>query len=360
MNSLLEHVWDLWETISSKKCKIERNKAERDTLLPMFHSKYVPKRIYREIETKTLYEKGDLISFQDEQNFISLFGNEKDRKIVRKNIKIVQLLIYLLHKLSGITFTNHICIYLTPYKKVLPKKNEDYILSAEHVNSGLTTYRVNERENHIIIYRKEEWLKVLIHELLHAYRVDILAHNNKSILRSIFPIKSELNYNEAYTECWAIILHCLLHSYVVSESYEMFCNMFHENIEMELSFSMMQANKVLHHMYLHYNALIIEHKHDVNISMIRNLYFKEDTNVFSYYILKLVLLFFYDEFIVFCGKKNRSYVYLTSPRDLLKFIEARYKNAIFIDSIYDYSLSSNKHKDDRTLRMSLLKIIDLN
>jgi hypothetical protein len=354
MNSLLQHVWDTWETMSSKKCKIERNKAKRDTLLPMFRSKNLSKCIYQELKTKTLYERGDYISFHDEQNFISLFGEEEDRKIVRKKIKIVHLLIYLLHKLSGVTFTNHICIYLTPFKKVLPKKNKDYVLGVEHVNSGMTRYRRNEKDNYIIVYRKEEWLKVLIHELLHAYRVDILARDNKSKLKSL------MNYKEAYTECWAIILHCLLHSYMVSETYEMFCNMFHENIEMELSFSMTQADKVLHHMYLHYNALNIEHKPDVNISMIRNLYFKEDTNVFPYYILKLVLLFFYDEFIVFCGKKNKDYVYLTSPKDLLKFIEMRYKNVIFMDTIYNLPSSSRTDKDVSTLRMSLLKIIDLN
>ena len=248
---------------------------------------------------------------------------------------------------------------MTPFKKELPNRDEDYILGVQHVNSGMTTYRRNERENHIIVYRKEEWLKVLIHELLHAYRVDILAHNNKSILKSIFPIKSELNYNEAYTECWAIILHCLLDAYIKCDTYEKFRNMFHENIELEICFSMKQANKVLHHMYLHYNALITEHKHDINISMIRNLYFKEDTNIFSYYVLKVVLLFFYDEFIGFCGKYNMNYVYLQSAKRLLKFIEARYKNPIFIDSVYDYSMYHKGNKDDRTLRMSILKIIEL-
>lgn len=356
MNQLLQQVWDTWETMSSNKCEIKRNITEREM---MFHSRYVPKSIHQEIKTNKVYEKGDLLSFHDEQNYISLFGKEEDRKIVRKMIHVVHLLIYLLHQLSGVTFTNHIFIYLTPFKKTLPEKNDDYVLGVEHVNSGMTKYKTHEKENYIIVYRKEEWLKVLIHELLHAYRIDVKTQCNtsKSIMKSLFPIKSEMNYNEAYTECWAIILHCLLHSYIASETYEKYCDMFHGNVEIELSFSMKQANKVLHHMYLHYNALITEHKHDVNISMIRNLYFKEDTNVFSYYILKLVLLFFYDEFIVFCGKKNTSYLYLTSPNDLLRFVETRYKNAIFIDTLYDLPMSS---KNDRTLRMSLLKIIDLN
>ena len=303
MNSFLEHIWDTWETMSSIK-KIERNNAKRKTSI--FRSKYVPKHILQEINTNKLYEKGDLITFNNEQNFISLFGKESDRNMIRKNVKVIQLIIYFLHKCSGETFTNNIYIYLTPFKKVLPKDNEDYMLTTEHINSGMTTYRIHERENHIIVYRKEEWLKVLIHELLHAYRVDIMAHENKSILKCLFPINSELNYNEAYTECWAIILHSVLHAYINSKTYNSFRDMFHGNIEIELSFSMVQANKVLHHMYLHYNALITEHKHDVNISMIRNLYFKEDTNVFSYYVLKCVLLYQSDAFLKWCFENNRS------------------------------------------------------
>ena len=61
---------------------------------------------------------------------------------------------------------------------------------------------------------------------------------------------------------------------------------------MEIVFSMVQANKLLKHMYTHYNALIQEHKHDVNMNMMRDLYYNEDTNIYSHYVLKIVHLFF--------------------------------------------------------------------
>ena len=53
--------------------------------------------------------------------------------------------------------------------KILPVANK--ILSAVNVNSGYTSFYNDLRE--IVIYRKEEWFKVLIHELMHYYDYDI-------------------------------------------------------------------------------------------------------------------------------------------------------------------------------------------
>ena len=67
----------------------------------------------------------------------------------------------------------------------------------------------------LLIYRKEEWFKVLIHELFHVLGLDfsvINYDNNKEILRKHFNnINSDLLISEAYCELWATILNsCFL------------------------------------------------------------------------------------------------------------------------------------------------------
>ena len=61
-----------------------------------------------------------------------------------------------------------IYIYLTPFKKVLNKS--DTVIGVKNVNSGVTYSCID--NNEICIYRKEEFLKVLFHELIHSMGLD--------------------------------------------------------------------------------------------------------------------------------------------------------------------------------------------
>ena len=80
-------------------------------------------------------------------------------------------------------------IYLTKFKKKLPKNKTD-IISALNVNSGVTIYYNNFRE--IVIYREEELIKVLFHELIHYYDFDIKSTidvtTNKLFINKCFTI----------------------------------------------------------------------------------------------------------------------------------------------------------------------------
>ena len=63
-------------------------------------------------------------------------------------------------------------------------KNEDKsMLSSYHVNTGYTQHSlINSNYKDIIIFRKEEWFKVFIHECIHAYNLDF----NMALLKSIY------------------------------------------------------------------------------------------------------------------------------------------------------------------------------
>ena len=107
--------------------------------------------------------------------------------------------------------------YLTPFEKTLPECSIT-LIGPEHINSGVA-YACSEN-GEIMIFRKEEWFKVFIHETCHTYGLDFSTMSqellNKNI-KKIFPVESEVNLFEAYTECWARIINSLFISYYTLE-----------------------------------------------------------------------------------------------------------------------------------------------
>lgn len=85
-----------------------------------------------------------------------------------------------------------IWIYPSDYKKQLPKNK---VITPDDINSGSTTTYLGKNENGIIyIWRKEEILKVLIHELIHSFNID----------------KNDPSPKEAYVELRALEANIIL------------------------------------------------------------------------------------------------------------------------------------------------------
>ena len=95
-------------------------------------------------------------------------------------------------------------IYFIKYNKIL-KKN----LIFDDINSGITI------KNDIIIFKEEEYKKVLIHELIHFYNKDLkklYKYNNKNIkiISDINFLDNTININESYVECITFIIYLIL------------------------------------------------------------------------------------------------------------------------------------------------------
>ena len=105
--------------------------------------------------------------------------------------------LYIVNEYSSKTCSKKINIfmYLTSLTKKLPTSNIT-ILDENHVNTAFTyTCPV---DSEIVIFRKEEWFKVFIHETFHAYGLDFGLHDSASLLKtmkSVFPIKSDFKIN---------------------------------------------------------------------------------------------------------------------------------------------------------------------
>ena len=104
----------------------------------------------------------------------------------------------------------NINIYFGHHKKLL----NSTILDVDNVNSGYTQLYPCK---YIFIWRTEELIKVLIHELIHYTNIDVVQSIGilNSFMRTHFNIKGNDSPLESYVEFLAIILNCVfVHSYI--------------------------------------------------------------------------------------------------------------------------------------------------
>jgi hypothetical protein len=199
---------------------------------------------------------------------------------------------------------------LTPFKKRLPE-NKSEVIGPVNANTGYT-YRC-EKKNEIVIYRQEEWFKVLLHETIHAFGIDIDKEedddNSITVLRKIFSLPKEINIrmSETYSEIWARIMNVAFQTYfknppsLESKTAKQFKKNFEMYLNIESVFSLYQCIKILDFMGVNYQVLIDESEHSRN--MMRAFY-RENTHVFAYYVLTSILLHSHGDFLSWCMKKN--------------------------------------------------------
>jgi len=260
-----------------------------------------------------------------------------------------------------------IYLYWTSFQKNIPNNTID-ILGAEHCNSAVTT---NCSKNGIIvIYRKEEWFKVFVHETFHSLGLDFSSFPCDQLhykLLQLFPINSEINIYEAYSEFWATILNCLFCAYELLDNklddkdfllYSDFC------IQFERIFSLFQFVKILDFMGISYKHLY--ERNEIG-DVARKYLYKENTNVFSYYIIKNILMYNYGSFLQWCDQNNINTLrfdrYDNNLNKLYTFIQSNYKNPRFIEDYYKmraFSVTHRKKKECdplfKTMRMSLCEL----
>lgn len=199
-----------------------------------------------------------------------------------------------------------VTIYPTSLKKKLPK-TRDIQLSPEHVNSGATTvYSDASINGHIYIWRSEELLKVLTHELIHSLNIDnklIFDEEHRCKNKKLLELlcvdpkqKDYLTFNEAYTESVALILSSMFVSLEMIEYLEYSKSMqkmvdcgniksvelFGHILDVEKEFSICQIHKILNfYRYDTINDLLRTNSCKI---------FRQETNVISYYIIKTIFV----------------------------------------------------------------------
>ena len=329
-----------------KKILSENFKLPATNLLS---SSYVPGEIYKSINKDAIAMIEYNVKLGDNKlNIYFLLFKESDLLDIHKydkRIKFIIMWFYVAFAYAKKSYGKKInlFLYLTTKQKILPK-NKLTILGAENCNTAVTT--ACETNGDILIFREEEWFKVLIHETFHLLCLDfanmpnyILSEFNKKI-REIIPVKSEYNLYEAYSEFWATIWNCAFCSYNIidTNNFTNFASYMDYCVQIETIFAIFQMNKVLRFMGLSYSQLYI--KDETANTIARRYLYREKTNVLAYYIVKTMLLFNHVDFLNWCDRNNGlSIIQFRNTRlnlmEFARFIEQKYKNHNFLAMVSD-------------------------
>ena len=198
------------------------------------------------------------------------------------------------HKVKDITLT----YYLLDVKRVL---DGDTFFDKEEVNGGACWSSPEECD--ITVWRKEEIVKVSIHELIHGLSYDYKQDTPDIIqhYKERYGITSpKMNTFEAYTEIWAELIHSYLLTRLISSKYRTKCyHIFDAFVSTEIEFSKFQSSKVLN---------LLKLNKDVN----------KETNVTAYYLIKSELYCSLNTFLQYCINNNDNFIKL---KDKIKYLE---------------------------------------
>jgi len=268
------------------------------------------------------------------------FKTNKTRNVVKKRInKIIKIIKTIKDFFGRSHASQHITIYDISEKKNLPKYNNETIIP-DNCNSGYCNVLYNSKKNgDIVLYRNEEFYKVLIHELMHANFVDyqIIMNQNKSNMNKKICTNYNILLNEAFTETFS----CLLNMIIIHYETKINIDIIFKN---ELNFMLKTYNKLLKY----YNINKIE---DIIVKNGCVKYFKQKTNVFSYYILKFLNYLYIIDFLKLVEKNtNKNYIVKDGTYNK-QYVNYVFKN---INSLNKY-IKKDEIKD-RSLRLTLYEL----
>ena len=298
-NDLINHFLGKSDINSLLKSEVVRS------LYESLYSEYKNSKISLTMNTMN-YPKSDFIAnsikkkLDSRKNVMTLSWTTTGKSRVRNTLHIyldsndidypnTELLVEAISYITSFSDKNrkitiHLC--LLPDKKILKKNSQR--LTNLNANSGSNSF--TDTESEICIFRKEECIKVIIHEILHGLRCSALGSHSAITERLCQKYKLEskdILIDESYTETWAKILNTYFISTLTNSStkYQHFCTM----LAIETEFALYQANKV---------------KAFVKNSKNKNL--DKDTNITAYYLVVGEIFSHLESFLVNC--ENNPYV----------------------------------------------------
>lgn len=244
--------------------------------------RYMSKRVLGFIKNKMHYHVEREYIFDNTRVSLSIFCINKTYNFALL-YNVLNFYIYALNKVVHRPVVK-LVLYLSNMKKLFPSA-VDVMLNEDNVNSGVTFMQEDDRC--IIIYRKEELFKVLLHELLHYYDIGFHAYDgqwdryfiDKYDIHVKQPAKNPFNplaLYEAYTDALACYGHVLANQLFKGEPESISAV-----LEQERKHIMLQAAKVYK-----YGRL------------------RENTHCFSYYIVKAALFHNWSGMIAFWNSRG--------------------------------------------------------
>lgn len=315
----------------------------------------------------SLFNRNIKLNFITEEDDIELKID-----VYNKHVDAIIMWLFILNEYASKQCASNLVVYFyfTSLEKQLPDSSIE-ILDESNINTAFTT--TCPKDSEIVVYRKEEWFKVFIHESFHNFALDFSDMNNVECtnrILSIFPVQSEVNLYESYTEFWAEIINALFCSFFLlkdKNDIDEFLSNTEFFINFERTYSFFQLVKTLKFMGLTYKDLFSKNN---NSKIMRETLYKEKTNVLSYYVIKTILINNYQGFLFWCKKHNLSLLQfkktLANQNEYCKFIEKNHKTTTMMEGIESSQkflnklYSKNKNQNDKyvldNLRMSICEL----
>tara|TARA_A100001011_G_scaffold117293_2_gene123837 strand:- start:1417 stop:2523 length:1107 start_codon:yes stop_codon:yes gene_type:complete len=210
----------------------------------------------------------------------------------------------------------NIDLYLSDVKKKLPEVPEAYV-KKEHTKTGYSIFNDN---IYICIYRREEWLKVLIQELFFAFTIDLEGDkiSYKNILSNNFCIDDDFLITNSIIEFCARFFNAAIFLYYEKrfKEIQLFQTEFKKMIIKERQFSVLQSNKILKHFGLKYSDLT-QNKVETHA---RNK-FKDKGDLFCYFIVTSLLFIHHNRILQWINlEQNNFFNIKKKERELVIFV----------------------------------------
>lgn len=337
-----------------EKIEISNKNINNETIKDINNFSHYPNKVQNhilELTDKSLYTFNlSLHKHQFKCNII--LEKEKPLKLIMDEyVKYMYYWLFIATSLCNKKCSSSMNIYIfaTSLMKELPEDSS--VLSHNNCNTAFTTSCNIHTDLHI--FRKEEWFKVFIHETFHNLGLDFSGIDNisNSILQKVFAVNSDIRAYESYTEIFAELIMVLMYCSEKTNAQEELIKMWKQEMKLEQQFSLFQAGKILKHYNLNYTDLFKKQN-----SIIK---YAENTQVFSYYILKLILIYHINDFLEWGVSHNNNIVQFKQTEQNIvsfcQFLIERYDNPNLISHLNEMKdlVKNNNTKLMKTLRMTI-------
>jgi len=221
-------------------------------------------------------------------------------------------------------------LYMGAAKKQFPDSPETTITHT-HCNAAVT-WACNVSGG-ILVYRREEWGKTLIHELFHSLCLDMAGTGGGEGIETemntemdrLFHLPGKPEFRETYCEWWATVLYCAATAFQHGRDTDTlsgttFRHVFRECMEIERHHAFVQVGKLLRFWNVEWCDFLKHHMcHNINADRPKRSIPKEATNVFCYFVLRCVMFHDMDAVVRVMGYSDpkRNLVYSDPKRNVL-------------------------------------------
>lgn len=218
---------------------------------------------------------------------IEIYFKRENKYFLEFLMFYINFLMYIMDKIKpNNNISLHVNIYLTDFEKVYPENMKDDI-GIDNVNSGFTIFIGNFRG--VYVYRKEEVFKVILHELIHAFKLEGFDHMvQDDNIQVFFRRFQSLHVMESLTDTLACLYNVVFFSMVWSKltgwDYHKSFKMF---LKREREYIICQSR----------NVLLQEEYRFTKTGLVAYGRPYEKSHIISYYVLKALNYYYIKDFL---------------------------------------------------------------